>query len=127
MREAATDAAQAWLRRHADDDLLISDWAVTEVSSALALKLRTRAIGLVQRAEALAAFHRMSADALTVLPVLPSHFQAAARFADRHDLGLRGADALHLAVCADRGAVLATLDRKLRDAALELGVQVEAI
>jgi predicted nucleic acid-binding protein len=127
VRETATADAQAWLRRRAGDDLLISDWVVTEVSSALSLKLRTGAVDLPQRAAALAAFSQMSVETFTVLPVLASHFQAAAHFADRHDVGLRGADALHLAVCAAHGATLATLDRRLRDAALGLGVVVETI
>lgn len=125
--EPATAEAQAWLRRRAGDDLIISDWVVTEVSSALSLKLRTRAIDLVQRATALTAFGRLTAESLVVLPVLSAHFQAAAHFADHQDLGLRGGDALHLAVCSGQGATLATLDRRMRDAALELGVAVATI
>jgi hypothetical protein len=59
--------------------------------------------------------------------VLPSHFQVAAHYADRHDLTLRAADALHLAVCAAHGATLVTLDRRFAEAALQLGVAVEAV
>jgi hypothetical protein len=99
----------------------------TEVSSALSIKLRRGDIDLTERAGALAAFNRMCGDTLTVLPVLPSHFQIAAHFSDRHDLGLRGSDALHLAICADHGASLATLDLRFREAALEFGVAVETI
>jgi predicted nucleic acid-binding protein len=46
---------------------------------------------------------------------------------DRHDLGLRAADALHLALAADRGLRLVTLDARLRAAALALGVPAEAV
>ena len=49
--------------------------------------------------------------------------RTAARFADRHELGLRVGDALHLAVCADHGATLCTLDRRLAEAAPALGVR----
>ena len=47
----------------------------------------------------------------------------AARFADQYALGLRAGDALHLAICADRGAIICTLDRRLAEAALALGVE----
>lgn len=99
----------------------------TEVSSALSIKLRRGDIDLAERANALAAFNRMCADTLAVLTVMPAHFQVAAHFSDRHDLGLRGSDALHLAVCADSGSALVTLDVGFGKAALELGVAVEAI
>jgi predicted nucleic acid-binding protein len=39
-------------------------------------------------------------------------------------LGLRAGDALHLAVCAERGATLCTLDRCLSDAGSALGVKI---
>ena len=74
-----------------------------------------------------ASFDRMAAQGLEVLPVIRAHFTLAAKFAERHELALRGGDALHLAVCADHGASLATLDKRMRDAALALGVAVEAI
>ena len=35
----------------------------------------------------------------------------------------RAADALHLAICADHGATLCTLDRRLADAGPALGVK----
>ena len=126
-REPRTLAVQRWLAAHASQDLRISDWVATEVSSALSIKLRRGDLDLAERAAALAAFSRLCADSLTILPVTASHFQAAARFCERHDLGLRAADALHLAVCGAHAATLVTLDRRFREAALELGVAVEPI
>ena len=41
---------------------------------------------------------------------------------DQYALGLRAADALHLAICADHGATLCTLDHRLSDAGSALGV-----
>jgi hypothetical protein len=122
-----TARVHEWLGRQAAGELLISEWVTTEVSSALALKLRTGALDLPGRAAALAAFQRMAADSLFVAPVLAAHFRTAAVFVDRHDLGLRAADALHLAVCADLGASLATLDARLRTAALEFGVPTSEV
>jgi uncharacterized protein len=37
-------------------------------------------------------------------------------------LGLRGGDALHLAIAAESGAALYTLDRRMVEAGLPLGV-----
>jgi predicted nucleic acid-binding protein len=37
-------------------------------------------------------------------------------------LGLRGGDALHLAICGDQGATLCTLDRTQSEACTALGI-----
>jgi uncharacterized protein len=122
--EAETERMQGWLGRQRADELAISDWVVTEFSSALSIKLRTGQIGAAHRAAALAAFTRLAADSFTVVPVSRVQFRTAARFAEQHMLGLRAGDALHLAVCAERGATLCTLDRRLSDAGSALGVKI---
>jgi predicted nucleic acid-binding protein len=59
-----------------------------------------------------------------VFPVSRTQSRTAARFVEQHMLGLRAGDALHLAVCAERGATLCTLDRRLSDAGSALGVKI---
>jgi uncharacterized protein len=120
--EAETPRVQSWLSQQQADELAVSDWVATEFSSALSIKLRTRQIESVHRAEALAMFTRLATDSFTVLPVSRLQFRSAARFAEQHMLGLRAGDALHLAVCADHGATLCTLDRRLSEAGSALGV-----
>ena len=114
---------QSWLGRQDVDELAISDWVATEFSSALSIKLRTGQIRAAHRADALALFARLGTDSLTIVAVSRLQFRAAARFADQYELGLRAGDALHLAICADRGATLCTLDRRLSDAGAALGVK----
>ncbi len=125
--EGATARAQAWLAAQSPGVLLISDWTVTEVSSALSLKLRTGQIDLDQRAASLALFRQLVAESFILLPVTSSQFQTAARFVDLHHLGLRAGDALHLATASDAGAVVHTLDQRLAQAGPELGVPTELL
>ena len=121
--EAETLRMQRWLVEQDPDELVISDWVATEFSAALSIKLRTGGIEAYHRAGALTMFTRLCNDNLTVLPVSRLQFQTAARFVDQYALGLRAGDALHLAVCAERGATICTLDRRLGDAASALGVK----
>src|SRR6516162_8270949 len=121
--EAETPQMQRWLGEQDPDELVISDWVTTEFSAALSIKLRTGGIEAHHRAGALTMFTRLCNDNLTVLPVSRLQFHTAARFADQYALGLRAGDALHLAVCAERGATICTLDRRLGDAASALGVK----
>jgi predicted nucleic acid-binding protein len=120
--EAATGRIQTWLSEQNPDGLLISEWVVTEFSSALSIKVRTGQISVEHRASALALFTRLSAESFTVLPVTASHFRIATLFADQYALALRAGDALHLAIAGDKGASLCTLDRRLAEGGLALGV-----
>ena len=86
------------------------------------MKLRSGQIEAIHRADALAMFTRLSVDSFTILLMSGLQFRTAARFADQHALGLRAADALHLAICADHGATLCTLDRRLSEADPALAV-----
>lgn len=120
--ERMTPAAQNWLARQDPEALLISVWTTTEFSSAMAIKLRTGEMTLEQRAAALSMFNQLATESFTVLTLNNGHFLAAAKFVDRHELGLRAGDALHLAVAAEHGATVHTLDQRLASAGPALGV-----
>jgi len=121
--EAEMRQMQGWLGEQTPNDLVISDWVAAEFSAALSIKLRTGAIEAAHRAETLTMFAGLCNDNFTVLPVSRLQFRIAARFADQYTLGLRAGDALHLAVCADYGATICTIDRRLSGAASALGVK----
>lgn len=126
-REAATKHVQVWLSQQDQAALLISEWVVTEVASALSIKIRMGHLTVEERAKIAGLFTRLKSDSLTVVPITRDHFLTAARFAEQYEIGLRAGDALHVAVAAEQGATLCTLDKRLGNAATALGVSADLV
>ena len=125
--ESASDRVQAWLQEQAEGTLCISDWVVTEFSSALGIKLRRGDLPAERQSDILARWRATIADQLTPLPVPQPAFALAARYCEMPATGLRAADALHLAVAALGGHTLATLDARLAEGAQAVGVRVVGV
>jgi predicted nucleic acid-binding protein len=126
-REPRREDVYGWLESCAGEDMAISPWVVTELSSALSIKLRTGQLDLGARSQSLAAFQGLVSSAFHMLEFDTACFLTAARLTDHHGLGLRGADALHLAVASAHGATLCTLDRTQAAAGLAVGVSTKLI
>jgi predicted nucleic acid-binding protein len=121
--EAATQRVQHWIAAQPAGDVAISEWTITEFSAALSVKLRMGHLDSAEQEVALSAFRKNVIDSCIVLPISSDHFHSAARLADRHPLGLRAGDALHLAIAIENAATLCTLDRRLSEAGQAIGAE----
>lgn len=124
--EVGSAAAQAWLDEPRGP-LLISDWTITEVTAALAMKARLGSLAPERRRTAAALFERMIVTSLTVVPVTAACFRTASRFADITASNLRAGDALHLAIAASHGATVHTFDKAQAAAGPIVGVATHLI
>jgi uncharacterized protein len=104
--------------------LVISDWSLTEYSSALSQKRRSGYLDAPSHSQALSEFRIASERSFHVLPVTHDDFVKAAIFANRHASGLRAGDALHLAIAYGASLPLVTFDKRLASAARDIGLQV---
>jgi uncharacterized protein len=126
MPEARSMVVRAWFRRLDFADAAVSAWTIVEFASALGVKVRSRAASAEAAAHANAAFQRLARKSLGI--VVPTHrdFLDATRYLEEFDLGLRGGDALHLAIARNRRASgLVTLDKGLARAAGRFGLACE--
>ncbi len=67
--EPGWEAPVAWLSRHPDASLIISDWVVTEFAAALSVKLRTAAIDEAVRAAIADQLEMLRQQVLQTVPI----------------------------------------------------------
>jgi predicted nucleic acid-binding protein len=122
VKEATTMVVDRWLSQTADA-ITTSRWAVVELSSAIGLEVRSGALDPTQAATALGLFSSDVLPSLSLAEIEPAHMTGAAALLARFDLGLRGGDALHLAISrAMPTTTLVTFDRRLREACVATGL-----
>jgi uncharacterized protein len=106
--------------------VVISDLAVTELTSALARRVREKTLGR----DVARRLHREAAGLRTVsvrAELTPPIHRRAERLMLSLDVPLRTLDALHLASAVEaKAATLVTFDPRLREAAVSLGMAVSS-
>jgi predicted nucleic acid-binding protein len=123
--EAGTPRVEQWFGSNSEP-LASADWTLTEFHSAIAIKTRTGQLSADQAGEVLAFFERLSAGGLSLIPISRAAYRAASDLVDDYRQGLRGADALHIAVAQELGLQrFATLDGNQAVNAQRLGLTLE--
>lgn len=120
--EAIAPRVQLWFAAQDVNDMVISDWVLTEFYAAVAFKQRTTQISPEMRVGAEKLFEQYVTDSLDVFAVSRRDFQRAGEFAGNEALKLRAGDALHLAIAERLNAQICTLDKRLFAAAGEAGL-----
>ena len=119
--EPGSERVERWVSRRTGA-LFISLWTLVEFASALGMKVRGRFLTTSQAEAAQEAFELTLLPIVKILSIDNACFFRAVSLLDRHSLGLRGPDALHLALCINPvPTTLATADRALHKSALALG------
>ncbi len=123
MREATSSEVETVLRAAPSGSLVVSGWARVEFASTLARNVRMK---LQKEAHARVLAQRFNEDlgaTFSVYTPSATDFDLAAELVlTTPDLGLRGADALHLAAAQTQHLTLYTLDKPLLRAAHALGI-----
>ncbi|MEO8250643.1 MAG: type II toxin-antitoxin system VapC family toxin [Burkholderiales bacterium] len=112
--EPRTSDVVQWLASQSEEAVLSADWCVTEVASALSIKVRTGQLSSTLADAAWNEFESACDGLLRLVSVESRDFVLAARFCRVFDAGLRAGDALHLAVALRlKCRTMWSLDRNL--------------
>ena len=122
--EPKTQDVTAWYAGLRDTPYC-ADWLLTEFSSAISIKLRTRQLTETHAKRVRKEFNLLAAGGLRLVPVNRAAFRQAADMVKQHRHGLRAGDSLHLAVALELGAShMATLDGTLAENAKRKGLEL---
>lgn len=121
--EASSPAMERWFSVHAPEGVAAGRWALVEFASAIGIRVRRGELTSQAGGSAISAFERRVIPELEVVEALPDDLDFARLMINRFDLGLRGGDALHIAMALRTDALLLlTLDRRLANAARAFGL-----
>lgn len=113
--ETNAPAIRQWYAKNDAAQFVTADWSVTEFSTALSLKVRTKQISLKQAKAIQKVFDAFTDGGLRLVAVSRHAFQHGASLIQSIN-ALRAGDALHLAVALEAGVKeFATLDRLLAE------------
>lgn len=108
-------------------EIAISHWTRVEFSSVLAREVRMGGLEALAADSAIIQFDAIIAESFTVLLPGPEAFDLARQYLARYESGLRGGDALHLAIASThRATAIYSLDKVLIKAGTLFGLPVSA-
>lgn len=123
-KESTANAIRSWLENESNV-LCSADWCISEVSSALSMKVRSNSLTQDDADFAWDTFEQSCQGDLELLPVLPQDFLRAAQLCRVPASGLRAGDALHLAVALRQNCKqLLSFDRNLNLNAQATGLKL---
>ena len=118
VAEESSDQVEATLARLPPGSVATSLWTLVEFSSLISRRVRMLDLSAAQAAKVRTRFRQLIDTACVLLVPGAADFSVAAELLEKHRTGLRGGDALHLAIARNQGAAdLYTLDEKLIRAA----------
>lgn len=128
VNEDASERASGFLWEAVNTTrVVVSDWTLTEFSSAIALKIRSGQLNSAYQAEIQQVFDGLVRETFELIPVERRHFLLAAKLAAQRNVTLRAGDALHFAVSEETRAELITLDRRMAEAGAALEIPARLI
>jgi predicted nucleic acid-binding protein len=125
LNEATSEAVERYVVRAEAGSLYLSQWTRVEFASVVAREVRMKKMNATQGASVLAEFDKLVKDSLMVLVPAADDYNLARDYLGKFSTGLRGGDALHLAIAANHGASkILTLDEGLLSAGKKLKLPV---
>lgn len=120
--ESTAPAIRQWYADNGHRIFVTADWSLSEFSSALSLKERTRQLTAEQVQAVQKTFDAFIDGGVRLLEVSRQAFRHSARLIQALP-GLRAGDALHLAVAMESGVKdFATLDKLLTEKAVQVNL-----
>ena len=114
LPEATGGAVEAFMRNIATDGWSTSQWTLVEFASLAAKHFRMGSIRADEARDAIARFDGLVTSSFKLLLPTAEDFTLAKRYLGQFETGLRGGDALHLAIALSNGArVVYTLDKPM--------------
>jgi uncharacterized protein len=123
--EESSVAMQNWVSAY-EGRLIVSEFAAAEASSGISKLVRMKRLSADEASAALDEFDAWRFSVTETINIGEADFRAAHLLVRRFETKLRAPDALHLAVARRLDATLVTRDQILRDAAMLVGVGVDA-
>jgi uncharacterized protein len=118
LHEDTSDSIERFVRGLVDEALVLSHWTCLEFNSVVARRVRMKLLDADLAGEVLKRFDALVEQSFDLLVPAAADFRLARQYVADFRTGLRGGDALHLAIAANAGVQrLLTLDTGLLRAA----------